>query len=120
MRGRPGCPTGREKNVVEATAVILFSTRKGWVQDRPLIRPSVRTGAPSPRGEGFGRGKPSYRVSNPLPSNGLARQGSRSGRQPAKRPEGPNPPFRPTDSPGRARLAEFRRPQPAEKDKIMF
>ena len=30
------------------------STRKGWVQDRPLIRPSVRTGAPSPQGEGFG------------------------------------------------------------------
>ena len=32
-----------------------FSTRKGWVQGRPLIRPSVRTGAPSPQGEGFGR-----------------------------------------------------------------
>ena len=31
-----------------------FSTRKGWVRDRPLIRPSVRTGAPSPQGEGFG------------------------------------------------------------------
>ena len=29
------------------------------------------------------------RVSNPLPPNRLARQGSRSGRQPAKRPEGP-------------------------------
>ena len=29
-------------------------------------------------------------------------------------------PFRPTDSPGRACLAEFRRLQPAEKDKIMF
>ena len=32
----------------------LFSTRKGWVPNRPLIRPSVRTGAPSPQGEGFG------------------------------------------------------------------
>ena len=30
------------------------STRKGWVPNRPLIRPSVRTGAPSPQGEGFG------------------------------------------------------------------
>ena len=29
-------------------------------------------------------------------------------------------PFRPTDSPGRARLAEFRRPQPAEKNSIRF
>ena len=37
-----------------------------------------------------------------------------------KRPKGPNQPFRPTDSPGRARLAEFRRPQPAEKISIIF
>ena len=76
-----------------------------------------------PRGEGFGGGwELPCRVSSPLPSNGLAREGtpSRSGRQPVKRPEGPNPPFRPTDSPGRARLAEFRRPQPVEKDKIIF
>ena len=35
-------------------SVTPFSTRKGWLQDRPLIRPSVRTGAPSPQGEGFG------------------------------------------------------------------
>ena len=57
MRGRPGCPTEQEKNSVGATFGPPFSasTRKGWVQGRPLIRPSVRTGAPSPRGEGFGR-----------------------------------------------------------------
>ena len=57
MRGRPTCPTGQEKNSVGATAgspPFFISTRKGWVQDRPLIRPSVRTGAPSPQGEGFG------------------------------------------------------------------
>ena len=46
-----------------------------------------------PQGEGFGGG--SFPAGYPIP-------------------------FRPTDSPGRARLAEFRRPQPAEKDKIMF
>ena len=57
MRGRPGCPTEQEKNSVGATFGPPFSasTRKGWVQGRPLIRPSVRTGAPSPQGEGFGR-----------------------------------------------------------------
>ena len=33
---------------------LRLSTRKGWVRNRPLIRPSVRTGAPSPQGEGFG------------------------------------------------------------------
>ena len=55
MRGRPGCPTGQKKHSVGATGGSpLFSTRKGWVRDRPLIRPSVRTGAPSPQGEGFG------------------------------------------------------------------
>ena len=56
MRGRPGCPTEQEKNSVGATFGPPFSasTRKGWVQGRPLIRPSVRTGAPSPQGEGFG------------------------------------------------------------------
>ena len=48
MRGRSACPTGQQKNFVEATAGSpLFSTRKGWVPNRPLIRPSVRTGAPS-------------------------------------------------------------------------
>ena len=42
------------------------------------------------------------------------------GGSPQKRPKGPHLPFRPTDSPGRACLAEFRRPQPAEKDEIIF
>ena len=37
-----------------------------------------------------------------------------------QKPERPNQPFHPTDSPGRARLAEFRRPQPAEKISIIF
>ena len=71
---------------------LRLSTRKGWVQGRPLIRPGF-AGPPSPRGEGFGDGKS---------------------------PAGYPIPFRPTDSPGRARLAEFRRPQPAEKISIIF
>ncbi len=69
MRGRPGCPTGQEKNSVGATGGSpLFSTRKGWVQGRPLIRPSVRTGAPSPRGEGFALCFPSRLQNHPLPA----------------------------------------------------
>ena len=68
MRGRPGCPTEQEKNSVGATGgspPFFISTRKGWVQDRPLIRPSVRTGAPSPQGEGFGRGCFPFRLQHP-------------------------------------------------------
>ena len=65
MRGRPGCPTGQKKNSVEATAGrVLFSTRKGWVQDRPLIRPGF-AGPPSPQGEGFGGGKDPSRLRSP-------------------------------------------------------
>ena len=37
-----------------------------------------------------------------------------------KNPQGPTSLSVQRPSPGRARLAEFRRPQPAEKDKIMF
>ena len=44
---------------------LRLSTRKGWVQGRPLIRPSVRTGAPSPRGEGFGLCFPSRLRNHP-------------------------------------------------------
>ena len=69
MRGRPGCPTGQKKNSVGATGgSLLFFTRKGWVQDRPLIRPSVRTGAPSPQGEGFALCFPSRLQNHPLPA----------------------------------------------------
>ena len=67
------------------------STRKGWVRDRPLIRPSVRTGAPSPRGEGFGVGKPSFRVSDtcrPTDSPGRAHPAGPGG-SPQKDPKGP-------------------------------
>ena len=39
----------------------LFSTRKGWVQGRPLIRPGF-AGPPSPQGEGFGRGNDPSRL----------------------------------------------------------
>ena len=64
MRGRPGCPTEQEKNSVGATFGPPFSasTRKGWVQGRPLIRPGF-AGPPSPQGEGFG-GVETQRVGN--------------------------------------------------------
>ena len=67
MRGRPGCPTEQEKNSVGATFGPPFSasTRKGWVQGRPLIRPGF-AGPPSPRGEGFALCFPS-RLRNHLP-----------------------------------------------------
>ena len=74
MRGRSTCPTGQEKNPAGATDESLpFSTRKGWVPNRPLIRPSVRTGAPSPRGEGFGGG--CFPLGYP-PSHRFTRQGT--------------------------------------------
>ena len=69
MRGRPGCPTEQEKNSVEATAgspPFFISTRKGWVLDRPLIRPGF-AGPPSPQGEGFGRGCVPFRLQHPPP-----------------------------------------------------
>ena len=49
--GRSTYPTGQEKKPVGATAVILFSTKEGWVSNRPSSAPSVRTGAPSPKGK---------------------------------------------------------------------
>ena len=42
------------------------------------------------------------------------------GSSPQTGPKGPTNLSAPTDSPGRARLAEFRRPQPAEKNPIIF
>ena len=45
---------------------LRLSTRKGWVQGRPLIRPGF-AGPPSPRGEGFGGGKNPSRLRNHLP-----------------------------------------------------
>ena len=56
MRGRSTCPTGQEKKYVGATGgspPFFISTRKGWVLNRPLIRPGF-AGPPSPQGEGFG------------------------------------------------------------------
>ena len=65
MRGRPGCPTEQKKHSVGATGGSpLFSTRKGWVQGRPLIRPGF-AGPPSPRGEGFGGGCVPFRLQHP-------------------------------------------------------
>ena len=65
MRGRPGCPTEQKKHSVGATGGSpLFSTRKGWVQGRPLIRPGF-AGPPSPRGEGFEGGCVPFRLQHP-------------------------------------------------------
>ena len=116
MRGRPGCPTGQKKNSVGATGgSLLFSTRKGWVQDRPLIRPSVRTGAPSPRGEGFGGGKPSFRVSDtcrPTDSPGWAHPAGPGG-SPQTGPKGPTnlsaPPTRPAGHASQSSAGRSRR-----------
>ena len=55
----------------------------------PLIRPSVRTGAPSPQGEGFGgESSPSSGPSGHLPPRGKALVGNR----PLTRPFGPPSP----------------------------
>ena len=90
MRGRPGCPTEQKKHSVGATGGSpLFSTRKGWVQDRPLIRPGF-AGPPSPRGEGFGGGCVPSRLQHPPPpsppSRGAGRYGRKiQGRRPGKK-----------------------------------
>ena len=65
MRGRSTCPTGQEKNPAGATDESLpFSTRKGWVPNRPLIR-SGCAGPPSPQGEGFGVRNPLQGIQSP-------------------------------------------------------
>ena len=116
MRGRPGCPTGQKKKSVEATVGSFpFSTRKGWVPNRPLIRPSVRTGAPSPRGEGFGGRKLSSRISNtsrPTDSPGRAHPAGPGG-SPQKDPKGPThlsaPPTRPVGHASQSSAGRSRR-----------
>ena len=45
----------------------FISTRKGWVLDRPLIRPGF-AGPPSPQGEGFGAVLPFPSTKPPLPA----------------------------------------------------
>ena len=86
MRGRPVCPTGQKKNSVGATggsAPLFYKERLGT--GSPPHPTRLRRPTFPPRGRLWGWEIP-CRVSHPLPSNGLARQGtpSRSGRQPAK------------------------------------
>ena len=85
----------------------FISTRKGWVQGRPLIRPSVRTGAPSPQGEGFGRGCFPFRLQHPplpaRPAGGRAVTGvGQMGRRPGRKKEDPlqDPPNQSRESRG--------------------
>ena len=113
--GATGLPNGAGENVVEATAVILFSTRKGWVQDRPLIRPSVRTGHLPPEGKALGVGNPPIGYPIPFRPTDSPGRAAGPGGSPQKRPKGPHLPFRPTNSPGRARLAEFSPPAGGER-----
>ena len=101
MRGRPGCPTGQEKKSVGATVSNpLFYKERLGTKSPPHPPQCAHWGTFPPRGRLWGW-EPPCRVSHPLPSNGLARQGtpSRSGRQPAKNPKGPTylsaPPTRP-------------------------
>ena len=54
--GATGLPNGAEENFRwgdRREPPFSTSTRKGWVQNRPLIRPGF-AGPPSPQGEGFG------------------------------------------------------------------
>ena len=57
----------------------LFSTRKGWVQDRPLIRPGF-AGPPSPQGEGFELCCP-FPSAKPPPPSPPSRWAGRYGRK---------------------------------------
>ena len=58
MRGDRVCPTGQKKIPLRRQPVAPFfiSTRKGWVQGRPLIRPGF-AGPPSPQGRLWGVGE---------------------------------------------------------------
>ena len=127
---RKASPWGKLSPKVTDEGAILYPTfpcrRRDLSPFRPpspvplgeSIAPSsapVRALGHLPRGEGFGGG--SFPIGYPTPfrpidSPGRAHQQVRAA---ALKPEGPHPPFRSTDSPGRARLAEFRRPRPAEK-----
>ena len=66
--GATGLPNGaKEKARWGDRRENAFFYKERLVTNRPLIRPSVRTGAPSPRGEGFGGGKNPSRLRNHLP-----------------------------------------------------
>ena len=74
--GRPGCPTEQKKNAVEATAgrlSLFYKERLGT--GSPPHPPQCAHWATFPQRGRLWSGK-SCRVSHPLPSNGLARQGT--------------------------------------------
>ena len=122
MRGRPGCPTGQEKKPVGATGSNpLFYKERLGTKSPPHPPQCAHWGTFPPEGKALGVGSsplgyptPPVQRTRPVGHTQQVRAAAR------KKPKGPHSPFRPTDSPGRARLAEFRRPQPAEKDPIMF
>ena len=94
MRGRPGCPTGQEKQPVGATVSNPpFLQGKVGYQIAPSSAPVCALGHLPPEGKALGVGNPP--IGYPIP-------------------------FRPTDSPGRASLAEFPRPQAGKENEIMF
>ena len=80
---------------------------------RPIACPGKAAGPGSSPQKPIG----SHAPNRPTDSPGRA---SRSGRQPAKNPKALTHLSVQPPSPGRARLAEFRRPQPAEKNPIIF
>ncbi len=68
MRGRPGCPTGQEKNSVEATGGSPpFLQGKVGYQIAPSSAPVCALGHLPPQGEGFGGGCAPFRLQPPPP-----------------------------------------------------
>ena len=83
----------------------------------PPFRPIACPGKAADPGSSPQKPIGSHAPNRPTDSPGRA---SRSGRQPAKNPKALTHLSVQRPSPGRARLAEFRRPQPAEKISIIF
>ena len=89
MRGRPRCPTEQEKKPVGATVSNPPFYKERLGTGSPLIRPSVRTGAPSPKGKAFGLGvslsdnniPPPARPAGGRAVTGVGIQGRRPGRK---------------------------------------
>ena len=99
---RPGLLNQRKMSL-RRQPVILFSTRKGWVQDRPHPPQCALAWGTFPR-KAFGGNPP---IGYQSPFRPTDSPGRAAGQAAARKRFYPHLPFRPTDSPGRARLAEF-------------
>ncbi len=70
--GRPSVPPLRQKRGKPGRRAESSRPTKGVAGTWPLIRPSVRTGAPSPQGEGLGKTKRDRSGTCPLKRRGEA------------------------------------------------